>query len=186
MASTASLMGELMADARGKGELYLGPACVSEVDGREVVIELPDGQTTRAQLALAFLYEPAPGDVLLVVGKEEGYYGIGVLHGTGRAVLAFHGDVDLRAVGGALSLSGDKGVKVEGPEVEVHASKLRMVADAVTQKFNSVYQRVTSLLNVHAGKSHTIVDGATFTQAESGTILTREVMTINGKQIHLG
>jgi hypothetical protein len=184
MASTATSTGERAAKVKS-GE-YLGPACVTEVKGREVAVELPDGRSVAAKLALAFLYEPAPGDVLLIIGREETYYGIGVLHGTGKAVLAFQGDVDLCAVNGALRLSGEKGVTVEGPELAVHTPKLRMIADSVVQTFNSVYQRVTSLLSVHAGKSHTVVDGPAFTQAESGSILTLDAMTINGKQVHLG
>jgi len=184
MASTTTILGD-RAEAVSR-ESYLGPACVAEVHGRQVTMELPNGEIRTATLALAYLYEPAPGDVLLVVGKEESYYAIGVLHGTGRAVLAFHGDVDLRAVDGTLRLSGARGVKVEGAEIELHAGKLRMVAGAVVQKFESVFQRVTSLLNVHAGKSHTVVDGPSFAQSESAAILTRDVMTINGKEIHLG
>jgi hypothetical protein len=184
MTGTVKLVGEQK--PKVKGEMYLGPACVTEARGREVTVELPDGETTAATMALGYLYEAALGDVLLILGKDDRYYGVGVLHGTGRAVLSFQGDVDLHASGGALRLSGDRGVRVEGPEVEVHTGKLRMVADAVAQKFNSVFQRVSSLLHVHAGTSHTVVDGASFTQAESGTILTSETMTINGKQIHLG
>src|SRR5690348_9892986 len=128
MAAAAKLVGEHR--PRAKGESYLGPACVTEARGREVTIELPDGEAAAATMALAYLYEPAPGDVLLVIGKDEQYYGVGVLHGTGRAVLSFQGDVDLRATGGTLRLSGDRGVTVEGLEVEIHAGKLRMVADA--------------------------------------------------------
>ncbi|NUP14099.1 MAG: DUF3540 domain-containing protein [Polyangiaceae bacterium] len=179
----ATLIGER---SIATGATYLGPGLVSEVRGREVTIELPAGGTVVATLALAFLYEPVPGDVLLLIGNADAHYAIGVLHATGKAVLAFHGDVDVHAVDGTLRLSGDRGVQVDAPEVEVHAGKLRMMADSVIQKFNSVYQRVSGLLNTHAGKSHTVVDGASFTQAESGTILTKEVMTINGKQIHLG
>lgn len=165
---------------------YLGPAVVIEVRGRKVEIELPGGEHRIATLALAYLYEPVPGDVLLVIGKPAGWYGIGVLHAAGRAVLAFHGDVDVRSVDGTLTLSGAKGVKVEGAEVEVHTRKLKMVADAVVQRFTSVYQRVSDLLNVHAGKSHTVVDGTSVAQSESATILTKDTMTINGKEIHLG
>lgn len=184
MDGTAKLLGEQR--SKVKGEQYLGPAVVTEIEGRGVVIELPDGQSATAQMALAYPYQPVAGDVLLVIGKDEAYYGIGVLHGTGKVTLAFQGDVDVRAEGGSLRLSGDKGVQIAGPEVEVHAGTLRTIAGALVQKLDSVVQRVSSLLSVHAGKSHTVVDGASFLQAESGTILTRDVMTINGKQVHLG
>src|SRR5512140_2960790 len=165
---------------------YLGPANVVEVRGRELLVEIPASGLVSATIALAFPYEPVPGDVLLIIGRGGDYYGIGVLHGTGRTALSFHGDVDLRAHGGALNLSGDQGVVIAGPEVSVHASKLQMVADAVVQRFASVYQRVSAMLSVHAKETHTVVDETAYTQSKSGVILTEETMSINGKKIHIG
>ena len=49
-----------------------------------------------------------------------------------------------------------------------------------------MYQRVTEMLSVHAGSSHTLVDGASHAQSTSATILTKETVTINGNEIHLG
>jgi hypothetical protein len=49
-----------------------------------------------------------------------------------------------------------------------------------------VYQRVTTLLSVHAKESHTAVDESSITKAKNAAILTEEAMSINGKQIHLG
>jgi hypothetical protein len=165
---------------------YLGPAEVVAVEAGAVTVELPGGPAVEARLALALPYEPAIGDVLLVIGKGGAHYVIGVLHGAGRTALALHGDVALHAVDGTLSLTGDKGVEVRGPEIDVQTGKLRMVADAVVQKFASVWQRVSSVLSVHAGQTHTVVDGGTFAQSKSATILTEQTVTINGKEIYLG
>ncbi len=165
---------------------YLGPAHVVSASGRDLSLELPSGQVVTATLAVAFPYEPATGDVLLVIARGESYYGIGVLHGTGRTTLAFPGDVDLRSDGGTVRISGDKGVSIEGPELDVRVGAVRLVADALTQRVASVYQRVTSLLSVHAKERHVVVDESTFTKAKTAAILTEETMSINGKQIHLG
>jgi hypothetical protein len=165
---------------------YLGPADVVEVRAHEVDVTLRGGARVRAELALAYPYEPVVGDVLLVTGKGGEHYVIGVLRGTGRTSLAIQGDVELRAVGGSLELSGDKGVRLHGPELQIYAGKLRTVAGAVTQQFTSLCQRVTTLLSVHAGQKHTVVDGDTIDKAKSATLLTEENVTINGKQIHLG
>jgi hypothetical protein len=165
---------------------YLGPAHVVGATGRELSLEMPSGEIVSAMLAVAFPYEPAVGDVLLVIARGASYYGIGVLHGTGRTRLVFPGDVDLRADGGTLRLSGEKGVAIDAPELDVRVGALRMLADSVTQRFATVYQRVTTLLSVHARESHTAVDESTFTKAKNAAILTEETMTINGKQIHLG
>jgi hypothetical protein len=166
--------------------LYLGPAHVTAVHAHDVEVTLDDGATARARLALAFPYAPAPGDELLVVGKDGDHYVIGVLRGTGRTALSFQGDVDVRAEGGALRLSGDLGVAIRGPELEIQAGKMRVMAGAVVQKFASLYQRVSAMLSVHAGQTHTVVDDSAITTAKSAAILTEETMTINGSEIHLG
>jgi hypothetical protein len=168
------------------GADYLGPAQVVDVEPGSVGVELPDGSVARARMALAVAYEPVPGDTLLVIGNSGGHYVIGVLHGTGRCTLAMPGDVEVRASGGVLRLSGDHGVELRGPEVEITATKLHVVAGAVMQRFVSLCQRVTGLLRVHAGEVHRVVDGDEVTQAKTATILTEGIVTINGKQIHLG
>lgn len=183
MSNVAILRGE-RAEAP-KAREYLGPADVTEVRPCEVEVRLGGGALVQARLALAFTYEPQPGDEVLVIGNTDGHYVIGVLHGTGKAVLSFPGDVDVRSEG-VLNLSARKGVRLEAPEVEVQAGKLRVLAGALVQKLTSLRQHVSELYSVRAGQAHTVVDGASFTQSKSATILTEEKVTINGKAIHLG
>jgi len=184
MSTTAALKIERASFVRDSD--YLGPAHVVVASGRGLSIELPSGQTVAATLAVAFPYEPETGDVLLVIARGASYYGIGVLHGTGRTHLTFPGDVDIRSEGGTVRISGEKGVAIVGPELDVRVGAVRMLADSLTQRFASVYQRVTSLLSVHANEVHTSVDESTITRAKNAAILTEETMSINGKQIHLG
>lgn len=165
---------------------HLGPACVLRAGDGEVHVRLEGGADVTAQLALALPYVPAEGDVVLVIGKHGRCYVIGVIHGRGHTSLSFRGDVSVQAVGGSLRLGADEGVTVEGRRVELRAGELKMVAGDVVQKFQSVYQRVRTLLSVHAEHTHTIVDKSAFTKAESASIVTEQTMSINGKQIHLG
>jgi hypothetical protein len=165
---------------------YLGPGHVTRIEHHEVEVEIRGGERARAQMALAFPYEPREGDVLLVIGKGDEHWVIGVIHGTGKSALTFQGAVDLKAQGGPLTLSSDHGVAIRGPEVEVEAGKLRMMAGAVAQKFTSLYQRVRDALDVHAGQAHTVVDDASFMTAKNAAIVTQETMSINGSEIHLG
>jgi hypothetical protein len=150
-----------------------------------VTLRLGDGSEREARVALAFAYEPAAGDTVLAIGDENGCYVIGVLAGSGKGVLAFPGDLTVRAAG-RLHLSGEEGVDIEGPHVEVRAGTLTMMARAVTERFESLKQHVVDLLSVQAGKSHTTIDGPSYTRAESATLLTKDKVTINGKAIHLG
>lgn len=165
---------------------YLGPGHVVEALPHEAVVEIRGGERVRAQLALSIPYAPAVGDVLLVIGKRDDHYVIGVLHGSGKTSLSFQGAVDLRAIGGPLTLSSDQGIAIHGPELEIQTGKLQIFAGTVVEKFTSLYQRVRGALNVHAGKTHTVVDDASFLTAKNASIVTEETMSINGDQIHLG
>jgi Protein of unknown function (DUF3540) len=165
---------------------YLGPAEVTEARGPTLEVELSGGERVPATIALALPYEPVVGDTLLVIGRGEACYVIGVLHGQGRTSLAFHGDVELASLDGKVIVTGQRGVELRGPEVDVHAGTLRMVAGAVVQRFASVCQRVTEILSVHARESHTLVDEGSFAQAKRSVLQTEETVTINGKEIHLG
>jgi hypothetical protein len=165
---------------------YLGPGYVVTVEPHEVTVEIRGGERARAQMALSIPYAPALGDVLLVIGKGDDHYVIGVLHGSGKTSLAFDGAVDLRANGGPLTLSSDHGVAIQGPEVEIQTGKLQVFAEAVAEQLGSLYQRVRDALNTHAGRAHTVVDETSFTTAKNAAIVTEETMSINGKEIHLG
>ena len=165
---------------------YLGPGHVVEAHPHEAVVEIRGGERVRAQLALSIPYAPVIGDVLLVIGKGDDHYVIGVIHGSGTTSLSFQGAVELRASGGPLTLSSDRGIAIHGPEVEIHAGKLQVFAGAMVEKLTSLYQRVRGALNVHAGTTHTVVDDASFLTAKNAAIVTEETMSINGDQIHLG
>jgi len=165
---------------------YLGPGEVLEADGQQVVVRIAGEEQVRAELALAFPYRPATGDLLLVIGHEGDHYVIGVLNGTGSAALEIQGDVRLRAVEGTLELSGDRGVKVEGPAVDVTTERLTILAGTLVQKCTQAFQRVRGLLTMRAGRSHTVVDEASYSKARNMVIVSDERVMINGKQIHLG
>ena len=169
-----------------EAEDYLGPADVSDVRGRDVHVKLPDGRRARAQLAFTFPYTPVAKDVLLVIGRAGRYYAIGVLCGNGRTDLALQGDV--------RALRHERNAHPERepwdppavPEVDIATRGLRVVARDVMQKFESVIQRVSSILRVHAGESRTLVDGTSTLQAKRAPILTEETVSINGSEVHLG
>lgn len=163
----------------------LGPAEVLVGGPSTVTLRLSDGEEREARVALAFAYEPAQGDTVLAIADDAGCYVIGVLAGAGKGVLTFPGDLSVRAQG-RLHLSGEEGVEIDAPHVQIRTGSLGMLARAVTQRFESLRQVVVDLLSVQAGKSHTTIDGPSYTRAESATLLTKDKVTINGKAIHLG
>ncbi len=165
--------------------LYLGPASVLQSGALEVEVELPRGHRERARLALAYAYEACVGDEVLVIGKDDGFWIIGVIHGKGPAVLRFPADAELSA-GGTLRITADRGVEVRAQDFSVTTQKIRMIASEVAHSFKTLRQRVQEVLSVHAGQTHTVVEGSMHSQAKSATILTEEKVSINGKEVHLG
>jgi Protein of unknown function (DUF3540) len=164
----------------------LGRGVVTAVSGAGVTVALDDGSEARAELALALPYAAREGDVLLVIGQGDEHFVIGVLSGTGKTSLEIQGDVSLRAVGGSLDLSGDQGVRIRAPSVDVETGTLRTVARSVVESCATLFQRVSEALSVHARQSVTIVEEGAYTQAKTAAIQTEETVTINGKEIHLG
>jgi hypothetical protein len=183
MTTSAAKIYELPVERPGD---YLGPGHVVEVEPHAVTVSIRGGERARAQMALSIPYAPSVGDVLLVIGKDDDHYVIGVLHGSGRTSLSFQGAVDIKATGGPLTLSSDQGVAIHGPEMEIQTGKLQVFAGAVVEKLGSLYQRVRGALNVHAERTHTVVDDASFMTAKNASIVTEETMSINGSEIHLG
>jgi hypothetical protein len=169
----------------GPADDYLGPGRVVRMEGATPVVSC-EGREVRAELALAFPYEPDVDDELLVIGRRDRHYVIGVLRGHGEVALRFLGDVRIEAVGGKLELGGDKGVRVRGDAVEFVTKNLRSFADTVVERANEVYRRIRGTNDVHSGEKRELVDGALSTTARSVTTTTSGVVAINGKEIHLG
>ncbi|HTJ82912.1 MAG TPA: DUF3540 domain-containing protein [Polyangiaceae bacterium] len=168
-----------------RSAMSLGPREVVAVDSPFVVVSAADGTLVQARLARAVPYEPAIGDVLLVIEGGDGAWVIGVVSGSGSTRLQLDGDVEV-AASGVLRLSGGAGVELTGPDVEVRADRLSMIAGRVTQAYHSVRKTVRELLSVHAGEQHTLVDGTSHAQAKSTRILSEQKVTINGREIFLG
>jgi len=167
--------------------LRLGPATVSRSVGRRVQLRR-EGQDAEdwAELALAFPYQPVPGDVVLVVAQEERAYVIGLLHGGGPSVFAFPADVLLSAPNGAIRLDAAKGVTVNAPAVEMRAETIELEARTMTQRIESAFQWVKDLLQVRAGRSRTVVDGTAHQLAERTFIRSEKETKVDGEKIYLG
>lgn len=167
--------------------LHLGPATVLRAVGRRVQIRR-EGQSVEpwAELALAFPYLPAPGDVVLVAAQEERAYVIGVLQGRGPSVLVFPGDVTLSAPQGAVTLDAGKGVTLTGPTVELRADAVEVEAKTLSQRVESAFQWVKELLQVRAGRSRLEVESSHHQLAERTFIRSVKETKVDGEKIYLG
>lgn len=164
---------------------YLGPAEVVRVAPGRVQIDLPDDQPW-AQLALAFPYQPAVGDSLLVVGQDEAWYVIGVLRGAGKTSLTVPGDLDIRAPQGRIEMSAGGGVTIRGPLVRLVAEKLEVAARSVFERFVEATRWVRGAWQLRAGRMRTRVEETYRLQAGRIVEHAEEDVKIDGQKIHLG
>jgi len=139
-----------------------------------------------ARMALGYDYRPAAGDVLLVIGQEDSHFAIGVIRGTGRSVLSFPGDVDVRAPQGRMRLFAGKGVSVHAPEVSVRTGKWNLIAETLVEKAAEAYRFVTGLFQLRAGSRHTVIQGQSFEKAERVYVRAEQEVSVDGKTIQLG
>ena len=103
-----------------KKETGLGPATVLELVGDRLRLKRGDVEAW-ARLALAYPYQPEPGDLVLTIGEEE-IYVIGVLLGRGKTVFETPGDLHLRSRG-HIEIEGLKGVEIRSDQVLIKADK---------------------------------------------------------------
>lgn len=153
----------------------LGPATVVETVGDRVRL-VREGGEAWAELALAFPYDPVPGDVVLAIGEEEVYI-IGVLRGRGRTVFRTPGDLELEA-GGRIS--------IRGTELRIETDKVETIARTVFERCLHAYRWVKETLQTRAGRTRTVVDGHCTLRAERIVEIARKDVKIDGEKIHLG
>jgi hypothetical protein len=163
----------------------LGPARVLQAAGRRVQLELPD-EAVWAVMALAYPYQPAPGDTVLAVGQDGDWYVIGVLSGAGTTTLTVPGDLAIRAPRGAIEITAAKGVRVKSPVVEVIAHRLEHAAKSVMERFGRATRWVREELQVRAGRLRTRVDSTYDLRAERVLARAEDDVKIDGRQIDLG
>lgn len=163
-------------------ETYLGPASVVETVADRVRVALPSGEAW-ARLALAYPYEPAPGDVVLLIGQEE-HYIIGVLLGRGQTLFKVPGDLRLEAR--SVEISGAEAIRLTAPEVALRAGTLRIVARSVRERFGTAWRWVRGSFHSKAGRTRTVVDGTHRVLAGAINQKARGDVKIDGRQIKLG
>ncbi len=164
---------------------YLGPAKLVQAEPTELLAELPNGERVKIELALAYGYQPAIGDELVVVGKGERWYVIGIIASQGEVQLKFNADVAIQTKG-QLELVGDEGVDIRGSAISWQAETIKVIADSVLETAGSWLRKVKGLASLRSGEKHEVVDGLHATRAERAQWTARETVTVNGKEIHLG
>ena len=164
---------------------FLGPAEVTAVELAQALVRLGDHQAW-ATMAIAPMYKPVVGDIVLVIGRESAYYVIGVIVGRGNTTMMVAGDLSLCAPRGQISLMAGKGVRIKSDEVEISAKKLSVYAEAVMERFTDVTRWVKNAFQIRAGRMRASVEGEYRVHADRINEYAKGAVNIDGEKINLG
>jgi hypothetical protein len=164
--------------------VFLGPAVVRGVMDRVLLVEI-DGSLERAQLALAYPYCPAVGDVVLVLGQESTMYVFGVIEGRGLTRLDFPGNVELRAAG-HLRIEGGAGLELDSTRIAMRADRLDVAVRTVREHIVSLYRRVEGTIRTVAGREKTTIAKQSILHAGRIVHKASDDVIVDGRQIKLG
>jgi hypothetical protein len=164
---------------------YLGPATVLAAEPARVLVMLPAAKAW-ATLALGIGYAPVAGDVLLVIGKDDSCYAIGVIAGRGRTTLVAHGDLELRAPRGRIDLLARDGITLRTSLVQVVAKTWEAVVDTVLQRFDELCCQVKGVMRWRSKRAETEVEELHRTHAGRIVQQADKDVSIDGEKIHLG
>lgn len=178
------LLGARPADAMPEAP-YLGPATVLAVSDTHVDIAVPEGRRT-ALVAISQSYAPVVGDTVLAVCREEEWFAIGLIRGSGTTTLTAPGDVELQAPEGRIEMVARDGVFLESDLVEIVATRIELTGRHLVERFHSVTQWITGALHRRLGRMHTTVEGGYELRAGRITEIADGDVMIDGTTIHLG
>lgn len=161
----------------------ISEAIVREVCGAYVRLEMEEGERT-AKMAVAFPYQPAIEDKVLVIGHED-LYVIGVLRASSSRVIEVPGDLEIRA-GGRLFISGAKELNLHSAKVGFVADKIETLANVTVDRLSNSYRWVKDVIQTYAGRQRTTVEGDSVLRADRITELATRDVKIDGAKIKLG
>ena len=164
-------------------DVSLVDAKVVGVRGRFVEVETDRG-VVKAEMALAYPYEPRAGDRVLVIGNDCLYI-IGVLSGRGVTKLSVPGDLTLSAAG-SVRIHGSRGIYMETENFAVRATRVEVVSQAVFERFENVYRWVRGVMQTNASRVRMLVSGSHIVHAERIVERAQKDVRIDGERINLG
>lgn len=166
-------------------ESYLGAGTVVRTVAGNTVVSLEDETEVEARMALAFPYDPVEGDDLLVIGRGDRHFVIGVLRTSGEINLRFNGDVRLEAER-ELRLQADGDIELTAKNIAIRVHKMKLVADTLVETARELYQTVRDNWRTQAGEREETTTGEWVSRSKKANLTTAEEVTINGREVRLG
>ena len=175
---------------------YLGPAAVLDSAGRAgwVAVELPTGERAWARLAFTMAYEPAPGDEILVIARDQDHmFAIGVLRAAGAVSLRVTGDLRI-AAGGGITLASPRGItlrseerlEASAPALTLRAGRLEILAQRLVERLGSAFVWIKEVFQLKARRMRALAEKDYVVRAGRMHLRSREDFSIDGRTIHLG
>lgn len=164
---------------------HFGPATVQSVEGQRVLVTLGKAKAW-ATLAMPHGYQPVAGDVLLVLGRAGSFYAIGVISGRGRTVMTSHGDLELRAPNGNITLAARDGIVARSSVIRMVADTWEMAVDTLRQRCRRLLTQVSEVLRLRGRRVDVAATKSYRLTADRITQRAATDVHIDGEKIHLG
>ncbi len=160
---------------------------VLETQEGGALIQVGDREPVHARLALFVPYQPSVGDVVLVHGRHEELYVIGLLEGSPTWAWNAKGRLRIAARNGRLHLHGRDGVSVSGETIRIRArEELNLAATRTHEAFQRLERRVRGSYAVFAHELVDRSDAQWFVRAKRVAVKVNEAMFINSEVVRAG
>ena len=166
-------------------ETYLGPASVVQTAAGRVQLNVRDDRRW-ARMGLAFPYEPVRGDEVLVIGRGEALYVIGVLRGSGPTTFSAPKDLRFRAPHGSIELTAANGVRVKASTVKLVSDTLEILATTLFERLVEATHWIENALHIRAGQVRMRSEASYDLRAAAISQRATEDVHVDGRKIHLG
>lgn len=164
---------------------YIGPARVLEAYGPRVRLEMSE-RDVWGIVAIPYPYRPEPGDLVLIIGRGDDMYVIGVIEGKGTTTFTCPGDLKFFAPKGKIDFASTEEITIRSPKVRINAKKLEFIAQTVIERFENARRFVKETLKIYAGRMGTIVESTYRVKGMRIIGRAKKEVKLDGRKIHLG
>ena len=153
--------------------------------GGSVMVRLQDGSDTEARLALTVPYKPLRGDEVLVIGRGERHFVIGVLEGSGQLRLQAK-NVTVHAEGGRLRLTAGRDIGLRSHKLQLLAhEQLAWAANTIHRAAHSYKERISGKLSLLTRDADQLLRGQWQLQAQRISAKVTNTFFANGEIIRI-
>jgi len=165
-------------------DTFFGPARIVEIDGKRVQVETPDAFPW-ARVAVVHCYRPTVGDQVVVAGRGEEWFVIGVLDAKGPTVFTAPGDMEFHAPRGNMKFQASERLQLRARMLDLMGETVEVAAKTLVQTAQEILTWARKGLRLRSESMRTDVEKLSHHKAGEIVQDAKGDARINAKTIHL-